>query len=185
MRIRTTTGALAAVVAFALAGCSSGSSDSKAVDEPGVSATTAAGVAAKLAPKVDAASVTKQVTAAIPSVKTTVVYTDATDPNGKLGRPHQYVSKTAFADSRISKAKAKEDANGRSDAISYGGTTEVFATEADAKAWVDYVDRIGQAVGGLVTPDYLLRHGRVVLRVSHLLTTAQVAEYKAVLAKLG
>lgn len=183
MRIRTTSAALAAVAAFALAGCSSGSSDSKGVDEPGV--TTPGGITLKVAAKVDAISVTKQVTAAIPTVKTTVVYTDATDPNGKLGRPHQYVSKTAFADSRISKAKAKEDANGRSDAISYGGTTEVFATDADAKAWVDYVDQIGQAVGGLVTPDYLLRHGRVVLRVSHLLTTAQVAEYKAVLAKLG
>lgn len=183
MRIRTTSVALAAVVAFALTGCSSGGGDSKGVDEPGV--TTPGGITLKVAAKVDATSVTKQVTAAIPTVKTTVVYTDATDPNGKLGRPHQYVSKTAFADSRISKAKAKEDANGRSDAISYGGTTEVFATDADAKAWVDYVDQIGQAVGGLVTPDYLLRHGRVVLRVSHLLTTAQVAEYKAVLAKLG
>jgi hypothetical protein len=183
MRIRTTSVALTAVAAFALAGCSSGGS-SKAVDEPGVS-TTAAGIPAKIAAKVDAASVTKQVTAAIPTVKTTVVYTDATDPNSKLGRPHQYVSKTAFADSRIPHAKAKEDDGGRPDAISYGGTTEVFATEADAKAWVKYVDTVGQAIGGLVTPDYLLRQGRVVLRVSHLLTTAQVADYKAVLAKLG
>lgn len=183
MRTRTTSVALVAVVAFALAGCSSSSGDSKGVDEPGV--TTPAGVTLKVAAKTDAAAITKKLAKSVPTVTTTVVYTASNDPNTRLGRPHQYTSKTAFADSRIPKAKAKEDADGRSDAISYGGTVEVFAEEADAKAWISYVDKATQALGGLMTPDYLLRKGRYVIRVSHLLTPEQVAPYKAVLGKLG
>jgi hypothetical protein len=181
MRIRITAATMVAA-AILLTGCSSGSD--KGVDEPGVTSAAAVG-APKSAAEADAAAVTERLTEAIPTVKTTVVYTDASDPNGKLGRPHQYLSKTAFTDTRIPYAKAHADDNGRKDALSYGGTTEVFATDADAKAWVGYIDKIGQAVGGLVTPDYLLRNGRIVLRVSHVLTTAQVNEYKAVLAKLN
>jgi len=186
MRIRTTSVALAAVAAFALAGCSSSSSDSKGVDEPGVRTTIAAGGAAKIAAKTDAESVAKLLAASIHTARVDVVFTADNDPNGKLGRPHQYTSKAAVIDSRIAPAKAKEEAaDGDEHPVAAGAAVEVFATDADAKAWVSYIDKIGQAVGGLVTPDYLLRNGGVVLRVSHLLTTAQVAEYKAVLAKLG
>jgi hypothetical protein len=180
MRTRTTSAVLVAVVAFALADCSSGSSDSKAPDSPGGAVSQAA--AARV---IDAKAITEQLRAAVPTVTLTVAYTAATDPNGRLGRPHQYASKTAFADSHIPKAKAKDDADGRSDAISYGGTVEVFAEEADAKAWISYVDRATQAFGGLMAPDYLLRNGRYVIRVSHLLTPEQVAPYKAALGKLG
>lgn len=179
MRIRTAVVVLAAAVALALTGCSSSSSDSKAPDEPGITATKAA------ARTVDAAAIVGQLRAAVPTVSTTVEYTATTDPNGKLGRPHQYTSKVQFADSRIDQAKAKDASNGDKTDIAYGGTVEVFAAEADAKAWVAYVDKIGQAIGGLVTPDYLLRQGRYVIRASHLLTPDQVGQYKAVLAKVS
>ncbi|MEC3992266.1 hypothetical protein VSR01_01375 [Actinacidiphila sp. DG2A-62] len=183
MRIRTTAAVLA-VPAALLAGCSSGSSKS-APEEPGVATSAPATVKAITGKQADAATVTKQLAAAVPSVKLTVTYTEATDPNSRMGRPHQYVSKTAFADSRVStNPKAKDEADGRPDAISYGGTVEVFAADADAKAWVDGIDKMGQAVSSLVTPDYLLRQGRYVIRASDLLTPGQVAEYKAVLAKL-
>lgn len=183
MRIRTTVAVFAAGAAL-LTGCSSGSS--KTPEEPGVATSAPAAVKAITGKQADAAGITKQLAAAVPTVKLTVTYTEATDPNSRMGRPHQYVTKTAFADSRVSKnPKAKDEADGRSDAISYGGTVEVFATDADAKAWVGGIDKMGQAVSSLVTPDYLLRQGRYVIRASDLLTPGQVAGYKAVLAKLG
>lgn len=169
---------------MAAVGCSSSShGDSNSVAEPGTASTAPAAVLTRNA---DALAITKQLAAAVPTVRLDIAFTAATDPNGKLGRPHQYTSKTAFIDSRIPAAKAKEDAaDGDHHPIAAGGTVEVFATDADAKAWIAYVDKIGQAFGGMVTPDYLLRHGRYVIRASHLLTPTQVDGYKAVLAKLG
>jgi hypothetical protein len=183
MRIRTATTALLVAGVLALTACSSSGSSNPTPDEPGVTATVTAAGQDKPA-TLDAAAITDQLAAAVPTVTTTVAYTESTDPNKRMGRPHQYLSKTAFADSRVPKAKAKEQADGRSDAISYGGTVEVFATDADAKAWVDGIDTIGQAVGSFVTPDYLLRQGRYVIRASSILTPGQVDGYKAVLAKL-
>ena len=182
MRIRTATAAVALLAAVGLlTGCSS-SSDSKATSEPGVH--TAAPI--QQVAKLDAKGITQRLIAAVPSVTMKVDYTAATDPNGKMGRPHQYVSKTAFADSRVSKnPKAADESNHRPDAISYGGTVEVFATVADANAWTAYIDKLGQALGGMVTPDYVLQRGRYVIRASDLLTPAQVDGYKAVLTKLA
>lgn len=132
----------------------------------------------------DAAAVTQQLIRVIPSVKLTVTYDGTTDPNGKLGRPHQYVSKSAFDDTRVSGLpKAKEDeSRGRRDSISYGGTVEIFATPEDARAWADYIDQGQQAMGSLLTPDYIFRNGTVVVRVSHLLTTEQASAYGRAIA---
>ncbi|GGV16277.1 hypothetical protein GCM10010495_33170 [Kitasatospora herbaricolor] len=132
----------------------------------------------------DAAAVTQQLIRVIPTVKLTVTYDGTTDPNGKLGRPHQYVSKSAFDDSRVSGLpKAKEDeSRGRRDSISYGGTVEIFATPEDARGWADYIDQGQQAMGSLLTPDYIFRNGTVVVRVSHLLTTEQASAYGRAIA---
>jgi hypothetical protein len=186
MHTRTVTAAAALLSAGLLLTACSSSSDSKSTDEPGIATTAPAGIKAITQHPADAASITKQLAAAVPAVALTVTYTETTDPNSKMGRPHQYVSKTAFTDSRVNKnPKAKAEAGGRPDAISYGGTVEVFSNDADAKAWVDGIDKMGQAVSGFVTPDYLLRQGRYVIRASDLLTPAQVGGYKAVLAKLS
>lgn len=127
----------------------------------------------------DAAAVTAKLTTAIPSVKLTVTYDATSDPNGRLGRPHQYTSKTAFDDTRVSgTAQAQGDATqNRRDSISYGGTVEVFPTADDAAAWVKAIDIEQQAFSGLVRPDYMYQHGKVVARVSHLLTPDQAAAY--------
>ncbi|MFF1874293.1 hypothetical protein [Kitasatospora herbaricolor] len=132
----------------------------------------------------DAAAVTQQLIRVIPTVKLTVTYDGTTDPNGKLGRPHQYVSKSAFDDTRVSGLpKAKEDeSRGRRDSISYGGTVEIFATPEDARGWADYIDQGQQAMGSLLTPDYIFRNGTVVVRVSHLLTTEQASAYGRAIA---
>jgi hypothetical protein len=182
MHTRTAAAVLLAA-GLALTACSSSDSGSKNPDEPGVATTR--GTLHAAAERLDAAGIMTKLTAAIPTAHKTIEYTAATDKNGKLGRPHQYTSKINFADTRVDQAKANDSSDGDKTDIAYGGAVEVFATAADAKAWVKYLDGIGQAVGGLVTPDYLLRQDRYVLRVSHLLTPDQVGEYKTVLAKLN
>jgi hypothetical protein len=176
---RTMSVTVAVAATIVLAGCSS------ATQNTGVPAATASPAAAPPQAKAqDAAAVTAQLTKAIPPVKLTVTYDATSDPNGRLGRPHQYTSKTAFDDTRVSNdPKAKEDATkDRRDSISYGGTVEVFATADDATAWVKYVDTAQQALGGLLKPDYMYQHGKVVVRVSHLLTPDQAAAYDKALA---
>lgn len=175
--------ALALAAALLTAGCSSTVTTS-AQNEPPAPAASSPAPASK-AP-LDAKAVTEKLAAAIPTVKLTVVYDAATDPNGKLGRPNQYTSKTAFDDSRASSnPKAADDAHGRKNDIAYGGTVEVFASDDDAAAWEKYVTTITKSVGGLITPDYVYRHGKVVIRVSHLLTPDQAAEYDKAAAQLG
>lgn len=187
MYTRTTMAALgltAAAGLLALTGCST---SGKGPDEPGIATTTKAAPAAPVAhADIDAPAILTRLQAAIPGVRQTARYTAATDPNGKLGRPHQYVSKLQFADPRVDQVKAKEEAlHGDPTDLVFGGTVEVFQDSDDAKAWVKYVDSIGKAIGGIVTPDYLLRQGRYVIRASHLLTPGQVDVDKRVLAKLS
>lgn len=185
MNTRTTTAAAGLIAAgLLLAGCSS--STKSTPDEPGITTTTKAAAAAPAThADIDAPAILTRLKAVIPGIRQTARYTAITDPNGKLGRPHQYVSKLQFADPRVDKAKAKEEADGDPTDLAFGGTVEVFANDADAKSWVTYVDKIGQTVGGLITPDYLLRQDRYVIRASHLLTPTQADQYKAVLAKLS
>ncbi|WP_431683250.1 hypothetical protein [Kitasatospora sp. KL5] len=167
MQRRTTTLICTAVLAAATACGSTGSTASAgaAPDSP----TRMVG---------DATAVTKQLLATGLPVKLTVTYDGTTDPDGRLGQPHQYVSKTAFDDTRVSNSPlAKEDAVGhRRDAVSYGGTVEVFATPEDAEAWVQGPGS-GQAAGSSARPDYVYRSGVVVVRVSHLLTPEQAKAY--------
>lgn len=130
----------------------------------------------------DASALTARITKAIPTAKLTKVYTADTDPNVKLGRPHQYVSKTFFEDSRASSnPKAVEQSADRT-TIVYGGTVEVFANAEDAQAWTAAIDTVNKAIGGITTPDYMYRHGAVVVRVSHLLTADQADAYDKALA---
>lgn len=186
---RTTLTLLTAGLLAATAACSSGTSDKPAAAtaegaKASASAPNAVAPATDAAAALDAAAVTAKLAKAGLPVKLTVTYTAATDPNGKLGRPHQYVSKTAFDDSRVADLpKAKEDeSGGRRDSISHGGTVETFSTAEDAKAWADYVDHIGQAVGGLITPDYVFVKGATVVRVSHLLGADQAKAYETAIS---
>ncbi|MFG3054190.1 hypothetical protein ACGFZP_24985 [Kitasatospora sp. NPDC048239] len=183
--MRTSALALTVLSAGLLAtatGCSGASPASTPAPQKSVAAAPVA-AATTAAPAPDAASVTRQLAAAGLPVRLTVTYDAGSDPNGKLGRPHQYTGKTAFDDTRVSSLeKAAADASkGRRDSISYGGTVEVFATSEDAQGWADYIDKAQQAMGGLMTPDYILRKGPVVVRVSHLLSAEQAKAYEAAL----
>jgi hypothetical protein len=91
-------------------------------------------------------------------------YNAATDPNARLGRPGQYVSKVNFRDARVPRSDPQEPAN--------GGAIETFAATDDAKRWYDVTSSFAQTLSG----EYVYRDGKRVLRLSSDLTPAQAAE---------
>ncbi|EOD63155.1 hypothetical protein [Amycolatopsis vancoresmycina] len=155
---RTAAALLAATAAsFLLVSCSSAdSSTPAAAPAPAASADQ---VVAKLAGK-------------IPTVKLVKTYTAEDDPNHLLGRPNGYTSKAAFADSRIPVDQLDGTAP---DSTDRGGSVEVFADEAGAKARMDLV----QAATKGLDPEYDYVAGPVLVRVSHLLTPDQAKEYES------
>ncbi|MFB7672965.1 hypothetical protein ACFC26_16305 [Kitasatospora purpeofusca] len=192
---RTALALAAAGLTLTATACSSGTDKTPAAAAPttpaaAAPASTSAAASAPAAPpssapattkSASAEAITKGLTAKGLPVKLTVTYDATTDPNGKMGRPGQYISKVAFDDTRVSGTEqAKTDeVQGRRDSISYGGTIETFASEEDAKTWATYVITVSKAVGGLVTPDYVYQRGTTVARVSHLLTPDQAKAYEA------
>ena len=104
-----------------------------------------------------------------------VIFTAENDPNGLLGRPNQYVSKVSFVDLRIgSEIEDPEDIG-----VSEGGSIEVFANEADAKARYDYVTSVTKMMPMLA--EYGYQVGNVYLRLSKELTPEQAKEYESIL----
>jgi hypothetical protein len=182
---RATLAAAAAIVAVAaLPGCSSSSTTAStpAVAAPPAGASSAAPTAAAPAakPKVDAARAVAAITKAVPTAKQGVVITDANDRNHLLGRPGQYTSKVTFTDSRIQAG----DVDGLDpDDVERGGTVEVFATPADAKARADYIQGVVKSLPALLEYDY--PHGAVLVRLSRFLSPSQASDYDKVGASLG
>src|SRR5690349_7571461 len=74
---------------------------------------------------VDFAALMANAKSHFPTVTATKVYTEQTDPNNLLGKPHQYTAAAAFLDSRTNTSGDDWGADG-------GGGIEVYATEADA-----------------------------------------------------
>jgi hypothetical protein len=104
-----------------------------------------------------------------------VIFTAENDPNSLLGRPNQYVGKISFVDLRIgSEIEDPEDIG-----VSEGGSIEVFANEADAKARYDYVTSVTKMMPMLA--EYGYQVGNVYLRLSKELTPEQAEEYESIL----
>jgi hypothetical protein len=166
--------ACAAVIAFAIAGCSS--------SDPGPDKTGARSSAPKADDKpsaLTAEQVSDQLAKAIPSFKTFRVYTEADDPNKLMGRPGGYISKTAFYDSRISKDAAPGE---RDDAIIRGGSVEVFESAELAAKRYEYVKTIAESSSLFTEYDYVA--GTALVRVSKELTPSQAREYEAALKEI-
>ncbi|MCM2427397.1 hypothetical protein [Streptomyces sp. RKAG337] len=179
--MRTTIAGAALVAAVALTGCSSTPTPNAPAAAPSASTTTAQPPAAdKPAGPLDAKAITTGLGKKIPTMKTTLVYTEDTDPNHLLGRPGSYTSKTAFSDSRV---KAAEVEGLRSDAIERGGSVEVFSTAAEAHTRAEYIGRIGKAMPAAVEYDYV--SGTALVRVSRILTPTQARAYEAAAKSLG
>ncbi|MDT7664569.1 MAG: hypothetical protein QOD04_4125 [Pseudonocardiales bacterium] len=122
-----------------------------------------------------AEQVTRQLNEQVRTSTLTTVYTADTDPNKLLGRPGGYVSKTAFADSRVESGVL----GGAPDAMNRGGSVEVFADEDAATTRRNYLQEIGKRAP--IFSEYDYQSGPVLLRISHLLTPQQGAEYEAAL----
>jgi hypothetical protein len=168
---RTLTTAAAAILLSGLAACSSNS------DPKPVSAVKGGGAASK--PLTASAAFTKiSATAKTATLSGTV--TAANDPNHLLGRPNQYTSKVTFSDSRIAASDVTGTEKGD---VERGGSVEAFTTASDAQARAKYIQAIGKSMPAVAEYDYV--QGTVVVRVSHYLTPAQAASYKAAAAGLG
>jgi hypothetical protein len=151
-------------LAVLTAGCGSGS-------QPASSAAPAAqiAVAAKTAEQVVTA-----ITGKIPTAKLVRTYTAADDANHLLGRPNGYTSKTAFSDSRV---PVDQLGGAAADSGDRGGSVEVFADAAGAKARMDYIQAIGKSAPLFAEYDYA--NGPILVRVSKLLTPDQAKDYEA------
>jgi hypothetical protein len=127
-----------------------------------------------------AEQVTQKLSEKIPSVSLTKTYTAEDDPNKKLGRPGQYTSKTAFADSRVPKEGLPDD----NTQVEHGGGVEVFPDEAGANARKELIQAAGKSLGGLIA-EYDYVKGGVLVRVSSKLTPDQAKEYEIALNAIG
>lgn len=167
---------LAVPVALMVLAACSGNGSSASSASPPVRSVTAAETAAPLT----AEQVTAKLQELVPTAESTKTYTAANDPNHLLGRPNGYSSKAAFADSRVPADQVEYMAQ---DAVERGGSVEVFADEAGAKARMQYIQTLAQGFPGAVEYDYV--HGAVLVRVSRILTPDQAKDYEAALQKIG
>ena len=124
---------------------------------------------------ITADQVVATLTSKIPTVKLVKTYTADNDPNHLLGRPNGYISKSAFADSRIPEDQLDGVAP---DGTNRGGSVEVFPDGVGAKARADYIQAFAKSLPAAAEYDYLA--GAVLVRVSRLLTLDQAKGFEAV-----
>jgi hypothetical protein len=172
MRIRTTvrttsTSAVVAVVAACalLAGCSSGGSGGSGSGD----ASSQQPVAVGLTSAEEVASTLEQ---SVSTMTTTTVYSASTDPDHLLGKANGYLSKVAFADSRVQPADVE---GAKPDAIARGGSIETFATSAQAHARAKSIEAGAQGSASAGEYHYFVRDSLV--RVSQVLTPSQAEDY--------
>jgi len=106
----------------------------------------------------------------ISTMTVTVVYNAETDPNTLLGRPGQYSSKVAFADSRIDQDSAEKGDT------ELGGSIESFPDSSSAKRRANYVQAIAKSSGLFAEYSWLI--GAHLVRVAKQLTPEQAEEYE-------
>lgn len=124
-----------------------------------------------------------------------VVYNEETDTNDLLGRPNSYISKTVFADTRITQPEKmtledlKDDTESTeqekqrfiaSNNEPHGGTIEVFSTKEDMQKRKDYLSSLMSSGNAWLSSDYayIYSNGCVLLRIHHELTPTQAQEYE-------
>ncbi|WP_335970454.1 hypothetical protein [Streptomyces sp. CA2R106] len=175
-----TTGVSAGLVAVAavcglLAGCSSGGADGGGARSAATASEQAVAVGLTSAEQV-ASTLERSVS----TMTTTVVYTAATDPDHLLGTSRGYLSKVAFADSRVQPADVEGT---KADAVVRGGSIETFATAAQAHARARSIESGAQ--GTASAGEYHYYVGASLIRVSQVLTPAQANDYELAASSLG
>lgn len=173
------------LVLGASAACTSGKQPSAGSPPVSPAATASAAATSTEAPSTAASAeqrtaseVLDDVSAKVDTASLVRAYTEEDDPNKLLGRPNGYISKVAFADSRINQDEADRLKVGK-DAIERGGSIEVFPDEEGAQARADYIQGVQR--GGAFGSEYDYVRGGVLVRVTGDLTPRQAKEYQAAL----
>lgn len=115
----------------------------------------------------DAATIINEIAASGVPAKLGTVYDENTDPNKLLGRPHGYLSKAEFTDSRVEAETA--------------GSVEVFENAADAEARAEYIQALGKSP---IFAEYTYVKGNVVVRVDKDLAPSDAKAYEDALNKI-
>ena len=170
---------LAGVTLSSLVGCG-GSDNAGEGASSSTAATSSSGAVESTVASLDAAAVLQKLQAAGLPITDSVVITETNDPNNLIGRPGQYTSKVVFADSRtgVPLDKAKPD-NGS------GGSVEVFADAAAAKARSEYIQKTLAALGPVAGTEYHYLTGTALVRVAGVLPPSQAAQYEAAVKAMG
>lgn len=129
--------------------------------------------------QIDAGSVVEHLKASNLPIGRVDVYDAETDPTKRLGRPGQYVGKANFQDARLPLVLQQGQ-----DVISFqnsGGIVEVFSNTADLEDRQKALDLARQQFPAAF-PEYQYSNGVVLLRLGHVLTPDQAAEYEVALA---
>ncbi|HEX2054119.1 MAG TPA: hypothetical protein VHJ78_10395 [Actinomycetota bacterium] len=103
------------------------------------------------------------------------VYNAETDPLKRLGRPGEYIGKAIFQDSRMP-LEMQQGSN----VISFqnsGGIVETYRSAEELQARKRELDVARQQIPGAL-PEYNYINGVVLLRLGHVLTPQQAAEYE-------
>jgi hypothetical protein len=106
--------------------------------------------------------------------------TEINDANDLIGRPGQYVSKVAFADSRLGVPIDPAEPGNEG-----GGSIEVFADDADARVRSDYIQEALQSLGPIAGTEYHYLAGPILVRVTGELPPSVAAEYETAVAGLS
>jgi hypothetical protein len=134
-----------------------------------------------LSAALNAKTLAQALTAKIPTMKLTKVYTERSDPNNLMGRPGGYTSKIAFSDSRVS---TSDTAGTEADALERGGSIEVYATRTQAKKRSDYIQAILSG-GGILGTEYDYLSGGMLVRVNGTLIPKDAKTYQRALQEIA
>lgn len=170
-------------VAALTAGCSS-SAEEVPVAAPSTTAAapvpSSAAAPTTTAESLDAAAVLAELQSAGLPITDSAAVTETNDANNLIGRPGQYVSKVAFADSRV--GQPIDQAAPGNDA---GGSIEVFATASDAQKRSDYIQKSLANLGPAAGTEYHYLTGTALVRVTGVLPPSAAAAYETAVAAIG
>ena len=137
----------------------------------------------------DATQVTQSLKDAGLPIEEIKTYTEENDPNGLVGRPNGYISKSGFVDSsQLDKYNSMiefEEKCGNGDSSiaveprNYGGTVEVFANEEDCKKRAEYLETLSSS-GAAFLAEYSYRNKNVLLRLVKEITPDDAAKYEEI-----
>lgn len=118
----------------------------------------------------DATAVATELKAKISSITGITTVTEELDSNKLLGRPNQYTSAAWIADAGATPGETGIDS---------GAVVEMFTNEADATARSEYIQGILQKAGPAFGTEWHHQKGKVLLRVSGVLSPSVNDLYKA------